>query len=157
MENCMRARPCHLAVWWERHTQLIIYTLPVEVSKNPAATSPQIYRLIPHASDILATSLSEDTKLLAVGQSKGVVSIYNLQTELCERVTVIAKDPGRITCMQWFDSVLGVGTEEGQLIAVPTGDRRNEPPFSLGQRYMCINLNWLGYLSPPPQSTHIIG
>ena len=145
MENCKRARPCYLAIWWERHTQLFIYTLPTEVSKNPAATSPQIYWLIPHSSTIVATSISEDTKLLAVGQARGVVSVYNLQMELCERVTMVAKEPDHISSMEWFDDVIGVGTQEGQLMAVATGKQRDEPPFSLGQRYFSyLPLNRLG-------------
>ena len=157
MENCKRARPCYLAVWWERHTQLFIYILPTEVGKNPAATTPQIYWLIPHSSAIVATSVSEDTKLLAVGQAGGVVSIYNLQSELCERVTMVAKNPDHISCMEWFDSAIGVGTQEGQLMAMATGEHRDEPPFSLGQRYFYnLALNRFGCLcTPPPTHTHI--
>ena len=156
LENCQRARPCYLAVWWEKHTQLFIYTLPTEVSKNP--TTPQIYWLIPHSSAIVATSVSDDTKLLAVGQARGVVTIYNLQTELCERVMMVASDPDCITCMEWFGSVIGVGTEEGQLMAVATGEHRNEPPFSLGQRW--VNLTFNTHVAcainapPPPPHTH---
>ena len=139
VDGYARAGVRAMAVWWEKHTQLFIYTLPTEISKNP--TIPQIYWLIPHSSAIVATSVSDDTKLLAVGQSRGVVTIYNLQTELCERVTMVGSDPDRITCIEWFGSVLGVGTEEGQLMAMATGEHRNEPPFSLGQRWMNLTLN----------------
>ena len=142
-------------MWWERHTQLFIYTIPTEISKNPGATIPQIYWLIPHASTIVATSISGDSKLLAVGQVRGVVSIYNLESELCERVTMVANDSGRISCMEWFGGVLGVGTQEGQLLAVPTGEHRNEPHFSLGQRYFFnCQISSLAITPPPPPGTH---
>ena len=111
-----------------------VYPLPTEVSKNPS-TATQIYWLIPHSSSIIATAVSSDTKLLAVGQDKGFVSVYNLKTEFCERVTMITQEPDHITCVEFLGSVIGVGTEMGQLVGMATGRDRDKPPFSLGQRY----------------------
>ena len=134
----MRAKPCYLAVWWERHTQLFIYTLPKEVSKNPGSATQNIYWLIPHASNIILTAVSADTRLLAVGQARGVVSVYNLENELDVKVMMVTQSPDRITCMEFFGSVIGVGTQDGKVVGISTKQERKISDISLKERYWYI-------------------
>ena len=133
--SCRQVQPCYVAVWWENHTQLFIYPLASEASKNPAA-AVEPYWLLPQASSIVDSAVNSDSRLLALGQRSGTVTVWNLQTEFCERVSIIAQKPDCITCVEFFGDMVGVGTEKGNVMALCTGRDRNKSPFFLNQRYV---------------------
>lgn len=129
-------QPCYAAVWWEKHNQLFVYPLPNEPGKNPATAALSLHSLLPQASAIVSSALSSDSKLLAIAQDSGVVTVWNFQTQFCESVSVVASEPDCISCVEFFgdNKMVGVGTEKGNVMAVYTGTDRSKPPFSLSQR-----------------------
>lgn len=62
--------------------------------------------------------------------------MWNFQTDFCENTSVVAPEPDRITCLEFFgdNKIVGVGTERGNVIAIGTGVDRNKPPSPLRQR-----------------------
>jgi len=68
--------PCELAVWWEKHSQLIIYPVK-EGGKLP--TLPPTKR-IHQTSVIMCSSISADTSMLALGLKNGVLAVWNMKT-----------------------------------------------------------------------------
>ena len=134
--SCRQAQPCFVVIWWENHNQIFVYPLPSEPGKN-APPTVQLHWLLPQASPVVCSAISSDSKLLAAAQGTGVVTVWNFQTYFCESVSVVAPTPDSVTCMVFFsdDSMIGVGTEQGNVMVVCTGSDRNKPPFSLNQRY----------------------
>ena len=130
-----------MVIWWEKHNQLFVYPLPSEVSKNPVPVD--IHWLLPQASPVLCSAVSPDTKLLAVAQGTGFVTVWNFQTHFCESVSAIARDSDQITSVEFFNDggLIVAGTEQGHVKAIGTEDDREDPPFSLSQR--CVHRSLL--------------
>lgn len=136
-KDCRRfILPTFVVIWWQNHTQLFVYPLPHEPGKNPS-TSIALHWLLPQASPILCSAISSDSKLLAVGQATGVVTVWNFESYFCENVSLVATEPDSISCVQFFadNSMLGVGTEQGNVMVMHTGAEQRKPLFSLNERY----------------------
>ncbi len=77
--------PCAVALWWEGHSQLLIYPVK-EGGKLP--TLPPIKR-VPQSSAIVCSRISQDSGMFALGLSNGVVAVWNMKTSESQNLRLV--------------------------------------------------------------------